>query len=68
LIVSSKCARHEESGSRSQRSRGRGDARRRRARDGAQRFFYVPPGHVSWLVGDQPSVSLRIMGSEEYSR
>ena len=30
-------------------------------------FFYVPPGHDSWVVGDEPYVSLHIMGSEEYA-
>ena len=42
-------------------------------RDGAERvmgpgeFFYVPPGHDSWVVGDEPYVSLHIMGSEDYA-
>ena len=41
--------------------------------DGAERvmepgeFFYVPPGHDSWVVGDEPYVSLHIMGSEDYA-
>jgi quercetin dioxygenase-like cupin family protein len=30
-------------------------------------FFYVPPGHDSWVVGDEPYVSLHIMGSEVYA-
>jgi len=30
-------------------------------------FFYVPPGHDSWVVGDEPYVSLHIMGSERYA-
>ena len=30
-------------------------------------FFYVPPGHDSWVVGDEPYVSLHIMGSEAYA-
>jgi quercetin dioxygenase-like cupin family protein len=30
-------------------------------------FFYVPPGHDSWVVGDVPYVSLHIMGSESYA-
>jgi quercetin dioxygenase-like cupin family protein len=30
-------------------------------------FFYVPPGHDSWVVGDEPYVSLHILGSEEYA-
>jgi len=27
----------------------------------------VPPGHDSWVVGDEPYVSLHIMGSEDYA-
>ena len=30
-------------------------------------FFYVPPGHDSWVVGDEPYVSLHIVGSEMYA-
>ena len=30
-------------------------------------FFYIPPGHDSWVVGDEPYVSLHIMGGEEYA-
>lgn len=30
-------------------------------------FFYVPPGHDSWVVGDEPYVSLHIVGSESYA-
>ena len=33
----------------------------------AGEFFYVPPGHDSWVVGDVPYVSLHIMGSEDYA-
>lgn len=42
-------------------------------RDGVERvmepgeLFYVPPGHDSWVVGDEPYVSLHIMGSEDYA-
>lgn len=42
-------------------------------RDGTERvmepgqFFYVPPGHDSWVVGDEPYVSLHFMGSDEYA-
>jgi quercetin dioxygenase-like cupin family protein len=42
-------------------------------RDGPERvmepgqFFYVPPGHDSWVVGDEPYVSLHFMGSEDYA-
>ena len=41
--------------------------------DGSERvmragdFFYVPPGHDSWVVGDEPYVSLHIVGSEGYA-
>ncbi len=41
--------------------------------DGAEKvmragdFFYVPPGHDSWVVGDEPYVSLHILGSEDYA-
>jgi hypothetical protein len=30
-------------------------------------FFYVPPGHDSWVIGDEPYVSLHFMGSERYA-
>jgi quercetin dioxygenase-like cupin family protein len=30
-------------------------------------FFHVPPGHDSWVVGEEPYVSLHIMGSEDYA-
>jgi hypothetical protein len=30
-------------------------------------FFYVSPGHDSWVVGDEPYVSLHILGSEGYA-
>ncbi|HET9121215.1 MAG TPA: cupin domain-containing protein [Solirubrobacterales bacterium] len=30
-------------------------------------FFYVPPGHDSWVVGDEEYVSLHILGSEAYA-
>lgn len=42
-------------------------------RDGVERvmepgqLFYVPPGHDSWVVGDEPYVSLHVMGSEDYA-
>jgi hypothetical protein len=26
--------------------------------------FHVPPGHDSWVPGDEPYVSLHILGSE----
>jgi hypothetical protein len=30
--------------------------------------FYVGPGHDSWVVGDEPYVSLHVMGAEAYAR
>ena len=30
-------------------------------------FFYVPPGHDSWVVGEEPYVSLHIVGGEGYA-
>ena len=30
-------------------------------------FFHVPPGHDSWVVGNEPYVSLHVMGSETYA-
>jgi hypothetical protein len=33
----------------------------------AGEFFYVPPGRDSWVVGDEPYVSLHIVGGESYA-
>jgi quercetin dioxygenase-like cupin family protein len=30
--------------------------------------FYIPPGHDSWVVGDEPYVSLHFMGAADYAR
>lgn len=30
-------------------------------------IFYVPPGHDSWVVGDEPYVSLHLIGAAEYA-
>lgn len=30
--------------------------------------FYIAPGHDSWVVGDEPYVSLHLMGAGEYAR
>ena len=30
-------------------------------------IFYIAPGHDSWVVGDEPYVSLHLMGAAEYS-
>lgn len=29
--------------------------------------FYIAPGHDSWVVGDEPYVSLHLMGAGEYA-
>ena len=31
-------------------------------------LFHVPPGHDSWVVGEEPYVSLHLMGAERYAR
>jgi quercetin dioxygenase-like cupin family protein len=30
-------------------------------------LFYIAPGHDSWVVGDEPYVSLHFMGAEKYA-
>jgi hypothetical protein len=30
-------------------------------------LFYIPPGHDSWVVGDEPYVSLHFMGAHHYA-
>lgn len=30
--------------------------------------FYVAPGHDSWVIGDEPYVSIHLMGAEKYGR
>ncbi len=30
-------------------------------------LFYIAPGHDSWVVGDQPYVSLHFLGADEYA-
>lgn len=30
-------------------------------------IFYIPPGHDSWVVGDEPYVSLHLLGTEDYA-
>jgi hypothetical protein len=30
--------------------------------------FYIAPGHDSWVVGDEPYVSLHFMGAGEYAQ
>lgn len=31
-------------------------------------IFYIPPGHDSWVVGDEPYVSLHLLGAEKYAQ
>jgi mannose-6-phosphate isomerase-like protein (cupin superfamily) len=31
-------------------------------------IFYIAPGHDSWVVGDEPYVSLHFMGAEKYAQ
>jgi hypothetical protein len=30
--------------------------------------FYIAPGHDSWVVGDEPYVSIHFMGAAEYAK
>ena len=30
-------------------------------------IFYIGPGHDSWVVGDEPYVSIHLMGAEKYA-
>ena len=30
-------------------------------------LFYIEPGHDSWVVGDEPYVSLHLMGAGDYA-
>jgi quercetin dioxygenase-like cupin family protein len=29
--------------------------------------FHIPPGHDSWVVGDEPYVSLHFLGADDYA-
>ena len=40
-----------------------GETRELRAGD----LFWVPPGHDSWVVGNEPYVSLHFLGAERYA-
>src|SRR5215471_4138001 len=31
-------------------------------------LFYIPPGHDSWVLGDEPYVSIHLMGASDYAR
>jgi mannose-6-phosphate isomerase-like protein (cupin superfamily) len=33
----------------------------------AGNLFYIAPGHDSWVVGDEPYVSLHFMGANQYA-
>jgi quercetin dioxygenase-like cupin family protein len=45
-----------------------------RMADGTERvlepgdMFAIPPGHDSWVVGDEPYVSLHLLGAGQYAR
>ena len=30
-------------------------------------LFYIGPGHDSWVVGDEPYISLHLMGASDYA-
>jgi quercetin dioxygenase-like cupin family protein len=30
-------------------------------------IFYIAPGHDSWVIGDEPYISLHLMGASEYA-
>jgi hypothetical protein len=30
-------------------------------------LFHIGPGHDSWVVGDEPYVSLHLLGASEYA-
>jgi quercetin dioxygenase-like cupin family protein len=31
-------------------------------------LFYIAPGHDSWVIGDEPYVSLHFMGAADYAK
>jgi hypothetical protein len=31
-------------------------------------LFSIEPGHDSWVVGDEPYVSLHFLGADDYAR
>jgi mannose-6-phosphate isomerase-like protein (cupin superfamily) len=33
----------------------------------AGEIFHIPPGHDSWVVGDEPYVSLHFLGADHYA-
>ncbi len=34
---------------------------------GAGDLFYIPPGHDSWVLGDEPYVSIHLLGAADYA-
>jgi mannose-6-phosphate isomerase-like protein (cupin superfamily) len=30
-------------------------------------IFYIPPGHDSWVIGDEPYVSIHMLGAQNYA-
>ena len=40
----------------------------RRIEIGPGDLFVSPPGHDSWVVGDEPYVSLHFLGADQYAR
>ena len=30
-------------------------------------IFYIEPGHDSWVIGDEPYVSIHMMGAADYA-
>ena len=34
----------------------------------AGQIFYIPPGHDSWVVGDEPYISLHFLGADHYAK
>ena len=30
-------------------------------------LFYIPPGHDSWILGDEPYVSIHLLGAADYA-
>jgi quercetin dioxygenase-like cupin family protein len=31
-------------------------------------IFYIEPGHDSWVIGEEPYVSLHFLGAEQYAQ
>jgi quercetin dioxygenase-like cupin family protein len=54
LVISGRCAVRTDDGT--ERVLAPGD------------LFHIAPGHDSWVVGDEPYVSLHFLGAERYTR